>query len=134
MNGALRFAPVEDLLIGILRPALEAVTVGTLIPVSMPLPFLLARRAGGGSADPRFLDNPLVDMQGWADSDKAAGELMAEARFALVMAWRSQTVVPGVGSIGRFADQSGPALLPGDDVPHGVYRYQATYDLVIRPV
>lgn len=129
-----RFAPVEDLLLGILRPALTGATVGTLIPATMPYPFVLGRRAGGGSADPRFLDSPLVDVQVWATSDKAAADVSADARFALVTAWRAQTVVPGVGSIGRFADQSGPALLPGDDVPHGVYRYQATYDLVIRSV
>lgn len=127
-----RFAPVEDLLLAILRPTLSGVTVGTLIPTPMPYPFLLARRAGGGSLDERFLDNPLIDMQGWATSDKAAGDLMADARFALVTAWRSQTVVPGVGSIARFRDSAGPLLLPGDEVPNGIYRYQATYELAIR--
>lgn len=127
-----RFAPVETLLLAILRPALPAATVGTLIPATMPYPFVLARRAGGASLDERFIDQPLIDVQVWAESDTAAGGLSADARHALVTAWRSQAVVPGVGSIARFRDSAGPTLLPDDTVPHGVYRYQATYELAIR--
>ncbi|MFE2912819.1 hypothetical protein [Kitasatospora indigofera] len=123
-----------DLLLGILRPALTGATVANLIPARMPLPFVLARRVGGSSTDPRFLDRAIVDVSTWADSDRAAEDLAEDARTALVLAWQQQTVVAGVGSIGRFIELEGPILLPSDDDPDGVYRYQATYEITGRPL
>ncbi|PZG20599.1 hypothetical protein [Nonomuraea aridisoli] len=130
-------ARVNDLLLGLLREPLKAdwpgITVGTLIPARMTYPFVLARRAGGASIDPRFLDQALVDVQVWARTDSDAEDISEAARVLLVQAWRSQTVVPSVGSISRFRDQAAPDLLPGDEVPNGIYRYQATYELAVRP-
>jgi hypothetical protein len=128
---------VNDLLMALLRPPLTAdwptIRVGTLIPATMRFPFVLARRAGGAAIDPRFLDSALTDVQVWARSETMAEDISEAARVLLVQAWRSQTVVAGVGSISRFRDQAAPVLLPGDDVPNGIYRYQATYELVVRP-
>ncbi|WP_066929061.1 hypothetical protein [Streptomyces sp. NBRC 110611] len=122
-----------DLLVGILRPALAGATVGTLLPEPMPLPFVLARPVGGAAVDMRFLARAVVDVQTWAESDRAAEDLAAASRTALVMAWRAQTVVPAVGSIGFLTERTAPVLLPEERTPDGVYRYQATYELAVRP-
>ncbi|SDI41138.1 hypothetical protein SAMN05421505_14932 [Sinosporangium album] len=128
---------VHDLLLGLLRAPLAAaypgVTVGTLIPARMTYPFVLVRRAGGATIDPRFLDRPLVDVQTWDTNDRQAENLVESARALLVLAWRRQTVVPGVGSISFFRDQAMSTLLPDQTVPDGVYRYQATVELAVRP-
>ena len=90
-----------------------------------------------GSADDLielYADDATVDVQAWAagdPGDHAARNLAERARAALAAAWRTQTVAAG-GSIARFAEQSASALLVDDTVPHGVYRYQATYDLLVR--
>lgn len=124
---------VADLLLGVLRPALGGATVGTLLPDPMPLPFVLARPVGGAAVDLRFLGRAVVDVQTWAETDRGAEDFAAAARAALVAAWRSQVVVPGVGSIGWLAERAAPALLPDERTPDGVYRYQATYELTARP-
>lgn len=124
---------VNSMLMGILRPALPAATVGTLIPANMPYPFVLARGVGGAAIDPRFVGSSLVDVQVWSQSDTVSEDLSEDARVALVIAWRNQTVVLGVGSIARFSEESSPLLLPSDAAPKGVYRYQATYRLATRP-
>ncbi|MGW3569074.1 phage tail termination protein [Streptomyces sp. NPDC000941] len=122
-----------DLLVGVLRPALAVATVGTLIPDPMPLPFVLARPIGGAAVDMRFLARAVVDVQTWAETDRDAEDLAAAARAALVTAWRQQVVVPGVGSVGWLAERAAPVLLPDEHTGDGVYRYQAAYELTIRP-
>lgn len=124
---------IADLLLGILRPALPSVTVGTLLPDPMPLPFVLARPIGGSAVDLRFLARAQVDVQTWAETDRGAEDLAAAARDAFTTAWRTQAVVPGIGSIGWLAERAALALLPDERTPDGVYRYQATYELTARP-
>lgn len=130
-------ADVHALLLGLLRPALPGVTVQTLIPADMLLPFVLARRSGGAALDGRLLaDDATVDVQVWAagdPGDHAARVLAEQVRRALAGAWRAQTVVPGAGSIARYGEETAPVLLNDDTVLHGVYRYQATYQLLVRP-
>ncbi|MFE3220241.1 hypothetical protein [Streptomyces antimycoticus] len=122
-----------DILVGVLRPALAVATVGTLIPNPMPLPFVLARAVGGAAVDMRFLARALVDVQTWAATDRDAEGLAAAARAALVTAWRQQVVIPGTGSIGWLEERATPVLLPDEHTGDGVYRYQATYELTLRP-
>ncbi|RCV53471.1 DUF3168 domain-containing protein [Marinitenerispora sediminis] len=126
---------VDALLVGILRPALgPGVTVGTRIPDQMPLPFVMARRAGGASIHPRFLDQALVDVQVWAGSDAEAEGLAQAVRDALYEASTTpQVIVPGMGYLSWFAEQAAPVLLPSDTEDHNVYRYQATYQINTRP-
>ncbi|NGO71449.1 hypothetical protein [Streptomyces boncukensis] len=107
--------------------------IGTLLPEPMPLPFVLARPVGGAAVDMRFLGRAVVDVQCWAETDRAAEDLAANARTALVTAWRAQTVIPAVGSIGFLTERAAPALLPDERTPDGVYRYQASYELTVRP-
>lgn len=122
---------VNDLLLGILRPALPGdVTIGDLIPATMPYPFVLARKAGGAAIHPQFVDSAIVDIQVWAKTNRQAENLAEDCRVALYEAWRNQTVVPNVGHIGYYDEQSSPVLI---EVTDNVYRYQATYTLVIRP-
>jgi hypothetical protein len=130
---AVMLPSAADLLVGVLRPALAAATVGTLIPDPMPLPFVLARPIGGAAVDMRFLARAVVDVQTWAETDRDAETLAAAARAALVTAWRTQAVIPGAGSIGWLGERAAPSLLPDENAPDGVYRYQATYELTMRP-
>jgi len=128
-------ADAHALLLGILRPALPEATVGTLIPANMPYPYVLARVTSPVALDGRLLaEDDTIDVQVWAEGnpgDGAARDLAQRARAALAGAWRAQTSVEGA-SISRFSEEAGPALLNDDTVPHGVYRYQATYQLLIR--
>lgn len=130
-----RLPRTDALLLGILRPVMPpGVTVGSRIPDTMPLPFVLARRSGGSSIHPEFLDQAVVDVQTWAPTDTESEELSQIAREALYRASRyPQVVVPGVGSISWFDESSAPVLIPSDLEDHDTYRYQATYAINTRP-
>ena len=125
---------VHTLLLGLLRPVLPG-TVGTALGrPAAGVPVTLARRSGGAALDGRLLaDDAVVDVQNWATGDHEARDLAKLARRTIANAWRAQTVGAGGGSIARFTEQAAPALLDDETVPHGVYRYQATYELLVRP-
>ncbi|MFE3461371.1 hypothetical protein ACFXKD_27825 [Nocardiopsis aegyptia] len=128
-------------------PRVNRLLLDLLVPVMAPVPFYsqqpdltrdlpvgMARKVpGGGAVDPRFLDRCMVDVQCWHTSDADADDLAEAARVALVTAWRTQQVIGGLGSISGYREISSPSLLQQDDTPKGVYRYQATYQLAIRP-
>ncbi|WP_435109391.1 hypothetical protein [Nocardiopsis synnemataformans] len=139
---ARRFAPATSLVLEILRPALAPVEAYSLMPdlTLNPPPVVMARRVpGGGAYDPRGYDQAVIDVQCWHTTDRAADDLADACRAALFTAWRTQHVVPGMGHIGHYEERSAPALLPdsvsgrGSTTPKGVYRYQATYVLGLRP-
>lgn len=132
---ARRFPRATQILLSVLRPALDPVPVFSLLPdlTRTPPPVVMARRVAGTAYDPRVgYDQAVVDVQCWHTSDADADDLADACRTALITAWRNQTVVPGVGSIAHYAEQAAPALLPTADDVAGVYRYQATYVLGIR--
>jgi hypothetical protein len=111
---------------------LTAPHIGSRIPATMPDFYLMARRVGGAATDPRGVDDALVDIQTWAGTDAAAEDLAQSAVDTLYRASLTpQTVIPGLGHIANFREESGPVDLPAGD--HGMYRYQATVSLVIRP-
>ena len=125
---------VTTVLLGILRPALAPIPVRSLMPdLGETVPVVMARRAGGTALHPEFADTALVDGQCWHTTDADAEALADACRAALYRAWRTQQVVPDAGSIARWAEQSAPVLIPDDDAPKGIYRYQALYQLTIRP-
>lgn len=130
-----RLPRTDALLMAVLRPVMPSgVTIGSRIPSTMPLPFVLARRTGGSSIHPEFLDQAVVDVQTWAPTDAESEELSQLARDTLYRASRyPQTVVSGVGSISWFTESSAPVLIPSDLEDHGSYRYQATYAINTRP-
>ena len=132
----MRLPRVDALLVGILRPVLPAgVGLGTRIPDRMPPRFVMARRSGGASIHPEFLDSALVDVQTWAPTDQESEELSQLVRDTLYQASKSpQTIVPGVGYIAWFSEESAPSVIPSDTEDHQSYRYQATYSLHTRPL
>lgn len=120
---------------GVLRAVAPAgLVLGTRIPATMPARYLMARRAGGSSIHPEFLDQAVVDVQCWAPTDTESEDIAQWARDALYRASRyPQPVVPGVGSISWFSETSAPREIPADTEDHGSYRYQATYSITTRP-
>lgn len=130
-----RLPRTDALLMGLLRPVLPAhVRAGTRVPARMPLPFVLARRTGGSSIHPEFLDQAVVDVQTWAPTDEESEALSQLVRDTLYRASRyPQTVIPGVGSVAWFTEAGAPVLVPSDLDDHDTYRYQATYTINTRP-
>ncbi|OLT27744.1 hypothetical protein BJF83_17305 [Nocardiopsis sp. CNR-923] len=126
---------VNRLLLDLLRPALAPVPVYSEQPdLSRDLPVVMARKVpGDGAPDPRFLDRCLVDVQCWHSSDADTDDLAETARVALVTAWRTQQIIGGLASIAGYTEISSPARIPDETTPKGVVRYQATYQLAIRP-
>lgn len=129
---ATRLVSVNGMLLAIFRPALVGAVIGTRLPEVLPAKFVLARRAGGGSVDPRFLDRAIVDVQTFAATSKTSEDLSIDARQALLEVWETQAVFEG-GSISHFADMSAPSELDDSSIPKNVYRYQASYELGVRP-
>lgn len=135
------FAPATSLVLAILKPALAPIIVQGLMPdlTATPPPVAMARRVpGGGAYDPRGYDRAVIDAQCWHTDDRAADDLADAIRAALITAWRTQLVIPGMGYIARYEETAAPALLgdsaqsSGATTPKNTYRYQATYTLGLR--
>lgn len=144
------FSPIEDFLIPLLRahlPAEPAIFVRSLISMNEPLPCVLMRRLApfGSRGDPRFVDSTRVSMHSYAegaDGDVDAAQLGEACRVILRDAWLHQEVVAGRGHISQFRTVSAPRRVSDwapstgpvqyADLPVGVYRYEAIYDLEIR--
>lgn len=148
------FGPVEDLMIGILRPffAGKGVTVYPEYEEGMQLPAVVpihSRRSGTtpfSGGDIRFTQPAIVEMNticDGPDSDDLNADLQEACRIALVQAWMKQTVIPSVGSINRI-DNSTKATHVSDwatstgvvqyaNLPAGANRYEAVYRLILRP-
>lgn len=136
------FAPATSLVLEILRPAIAPVPIQGLQPdlTLTPPPVAMARRVpGGGAYDPRGYDRAVIDAQNWHTTDRDADDLADAIRAALITAWRTQLVIPGMGYIAHYEETAAPALLPdsaqgsGTSTPKNTYRYQATYTLGLRP-
>jgi hypothetical protein len=135
-----RFAvEAVDIVLEILRDALpNGVFVRASIPDGVPdfLPLVVVRRVGGSSLYPDFWDDPLINIQNWADADgsrdarRVASDDADQVRKALWDAWRNQTVTSG-GSIARIRESQGPLEMPDVDLPF-LGRFQATYELKLR--
>ena len=131
----MRLLPDVDLLVReIVTAAVSDVQVGTMIPPDLVdrMPFVMARRVGGTAVHPRFADRALVDVQVWAADRKVAADTAEAVRVALFRAWERQTVTAH-GYIGAYSEIAAPTELRDETTPDGVYRFQATYALVVRP-
>lgn len=129
------FLPDTDLLLmELLRPAVAA-EVGTEIPADLAdrLPYLTAKRISGGDIHPRFADHPTIDVQSWAATLQEASLLARTAEAVLYLAWYDQTVTSH-GHLGWYQKMSGPSELRTEGQLDNVFRFQASYELIIRPV
>jgi hypothetical protein len=141
-------SPVEDLMLAVLREGLPGITVKSLISKNQSFPLVLVRRDpsfGNWSGDTRFLDAARVAVHVFCqdpDGDEDAAILSEAVRVVIRDAWLSQKVVPSRGHITRvdlasaprrvtdWATSTGPVQYA--DLPTGVWRYEATYDIEIR--
>ncbi|WP_420312549.1 hypothetical protein ACOB87_37950 [Streptomyces sp. YS-B37] len=141
-------SPVEDLMLAILRDGLPGIQVRSLIAKDQTFPLVLVRRDpsfGNWQGDTRFLDAARVAVHVFCqdpDGDEDAAILSEAVRVVIRDAWLSQKVVPQRGHITRvdlasaprrvtdWATSTGPVQYA--DLPTGVWRYEATYDIEIR--
>lgn len=149
INALVQFAPAEDVVLPILSVGLDPVRVQTLIEFDQGFPVVHARRAQGLIAadvgDVRFVDSVLLQVNVFTqdpDADEEGAILSDAVRAVLYGAYRNQIVVPERGHISYFhvrqppkraadwATATGPVQYA--DLPTGVMRYEAIYQLGIR--
>lgn len=120
----------EDLVLFLLNGLAPTVSVNQPADLATRLPYLCARRVGGAARHQRMLDGATFDVQAYACTRRAARDLCAAAGLALFTAWDSQTVTP-YGHVSAHREISGASELPSG--VEGVWRFQATHALQIRP-
>lgn len=141
-----RFRPIEDLLLSVLRARLTGVSVQTLVWDNQDFPFVLVRANGDWgpwSGDKRFIDSGQVNVQVYCDgldADQDAALLSEAVRVVLTDAINE--VVPGVGHLVRveqkirprraadWATATGPVQYA--DLPTTVVRYETIYDISFK--
>lgn len=125
---------VDKLVVGILRAAMPAATVETEWSNGFTrTPYVLVDVTGGDELHPEFLGRPLVDIETYAvGSNSAAADLAENARVALYLAWRDQTVWPG-GHLNSFRTVTYPHAQRLVGQPPNIFRYVATYLIGVRP-
>jgi hypothetical protein len=142
------FAPVEDVLLPILRARIPEVPIQSLYKDDQDFPVVLVRRVNpiqGWPGDPRFIDIAIIDIECLCEGIEADtdGALLGEAvRVALRDAWREQDVIEGKGGViftkqiipphkvPDWATSVGPVQYA--DLPQGVARYESSYRVDIR--
>lgn len=125
---------VDGLLMEMLRPTLPAYQVVTVYPAPdlRQYPILLVRRIGGGAVHMSLLDSALVQVDCFAHERRQAADGVEFVRQVFEYAWQNQTVLTD-GHIGRVNEISGPVETRDNDQPADLYRFGATYDILIRP-
>lgn len=142
---AVEMAPVEDLILTLLRPKLAPVEVQSAFEADQAFPVVVIRSAGSygaWSGDPRFLDTATLNVDCLTygmNSDEDANLLAEAVRVALR---DSVNKVTPYGYLTRvqllerpkrapdWANSVGPVQYA--DLPEGVERWATSYRLVIR--
>lgn len=138
------FAPVEDVLVPILRDELPGIRVTSLVNFdTIQFPAVLVRASystAHWSGHPDLFDESLVSVQVFTDgldADQDGAHLSEVVRVALRDAARRRANVPGVGRL-VAADQRGRARRQPDwatatgpvqyaDLPSGAVRYESIF-------
>lgn len=141
-------APVEDLLLAVLRAALPDIEVVTQVRKDQTFPAILCRRLPTFyffSGDERFLEQADVAVHTFAadpDGDRDAAIIADAVRVALRDAWLSNWGSAELGWIKGFqtlsparrqpdwATSSGPVQYA--DLPSNTWRYEGRYRLTVR--
>lgn len=142
------FAPVEDVILPILRDGLPGISVQDRIWDDQTFPFVLIRRSstmGQYQGDPRFTDWAQVAVHAFCvdpNGDQDAAILSEAVRVVLRNAATERTGVTGLGYITQaelvsaprrssdWATSSGPVQYA--DLPTACWRYEARYEVEIR--
>lgn len=150
-------APIEDVLLALLRPAFPGVHVTTRIPDTPDgsmFPMILARAhfAGLGTpGDPRFINRQMASVHTFTvdpddplqpDGDEQGALLSEAVRVTLRDAGRAKPVLPDLGTILAITMTSPPrrvtdwATATGPvqyaDLPSGTWRYETHYRVTYR--
>lgn len=145
---------VDELLLGILRPAFEpqGVTVRTQWTQGLAPPIILARRERRSGTvsnrvkDERFLEPAIVAIEtitDGVDADEVGEELQEAVRAVLREAHLNQTVIPNGGAINRMEISSLPSrvsdwatstgVVQYAQLPDGQVRYESILRILVRP-
>ena len=143
--------PVEDIMLRVLRGALPASPIYSMIPFDQTRLgdyFILVRRLPGWGiwdGDDRFVDFAGVGVHVFTkdpNADEKAALISEAVRVAIRDAVRSNTYFPDLGALKKvrmdeepvrrtdWATSSGPVQFA--DLPSGYQRYEARYSLWIR--
>lgn len=141
------FAPVEDVVLPLLRQALPGARIYSKVPVENLAPYAVVRNAPTErwwSGDPRFVDWATIFVHVYTedpDGERKAAIFSDAIRVALRDAWLNQTD-SGHGFICSYrmtnrptrrsdwATAQGPVQYA--DLPTGMTRYEAMYAIQIR--
>ena len=142
------FAPVEDLLLAVLRENIPDVSIQPVIQADQTFPFVTVRRSptmGSYQGDSRFTDWAEVTINAFCsdpNGDEDAAILSEAVRVVLRDAAFERKVYPGLGYITRaelisaprraadWATATGPVQYA--DLPTGTWRYESRYEVEIR--
>lgn len=147
----IRYDPMEDIFLKILRPHLQpTIKVHARIPDRPVLPFVLVRKIssmGDWTGDPRGLVNRArVSVHCYTqdpDGDLKGAVLGEIAASILAEASRDHWSDPMLGTVAKiemiseptrqsdWATSSGPVQYA--DLPAGAWRYEAHYTAIVRP-
>lgn len=130
-----RIPRIQEVVLPILKADLPGVQVVSWVPdvADRQFPIVQVRRLGGLEVDVDMYDRAVIELTAYTDTNLMDCEnLCLDARQILWDAWKTQTVVPGKGSIGSFFTTLGPTQFdsPYDDT----YRVQSLIQLGLRPV
>lgn len=122
----------DDVIRSILSASGVPVMVNTPADLMAMLPAVIASRFGGGSIHPALLDRATFSVDAYASSRRDAADLAETCRVLLYRAWREQTSHAGA-SVANYVETSGPFELRSDGQADGLYRFNGTYSLALRP-
>lgn len=130
-----RIPRIQEVVLPILKADMPGVQVVSWVPdvADRQFPIVQIRRLGGLEIDVDMYDRAVIELTAYTDTNLMDCEnLCLDARQILWNAWKTQTVVPGKGSIGSFFTTLGPTQFdsPYDDT----YRVQSLIQLGLRPV
>lgn len=103
----------------------EPVTVAAKVPSPRPERHVRVTRVGG-PASGRVVDQPLILVEAWAQTDEDASALLNDARAILLRTGRH---VPGL-FVRRANEVGGPSMDPDPDTDAA--RWRCTIDFAVR--
>lgn len=158
LGGDPTFAPVEDLVVALLKPVEQFVPGLRISPwienySGYHLPYVVVRREAGafasdvfGDPDTTFVQRAVIHIETFTadpDGDRKGAWLQEILRVRLRTCWKKGIVVPGLGHIGRVRVSSPPhratdwatstGVVQYANLPKNTHRYEATYGLITRP-
>lgn len=111
-----------------------AVPCGPDVPPKLlaACPRFTAYRSGGQVLKPKLLDRPIMTVIAFDTTYEGARDLAETGQSLLLRAWLGNFHSAN-GSIGKVEVLSAPSQVQLANTPYGVFRFDATYRLHVRP-